>query len=380
MRNLISPITVLCVLMFSSCQNVYRQNSVPSQNSSQEMIGVSGDAFQVTIEEYGNYFESRYGLLYQKLNDMPFTGRVLIIEKGDKGEFVASDESWTEGRKDGLSTRWFSNGIKMYERNYKEGRWHGPVTRWWPNGQKMYVRAYTNGTRHGKEATWRSDGSPIKLADEPYLQTKELKTGSAVETEEVDTDDGNKNFEPELNTSPTPIANELSDPTPFPVLPSGNSKPGEGGFPTLPDTAPEAVQNDFFSPVESAPSSDLPSFPAPEPVVNSDDFPELPTNESTEDLPAFPPSPASSDDFPPLPGLESAESDLPAIAPVGGDDLPPLPPVSGDNGLPPLLGLGSSDEGLPPLPGIPDASGGDLPPLPPISGDTGLPPLPAFPE
>ena len=176
MRNLISPISVLCVLIFSSCQNVYRQNPVPSQNSSQEMIGVSGDAFQVTIEEYGNYFESRYGLLYQKLNDMPFTGRVLIIEKGDKGEFVASDESWTEGRKDGLSTRWFSNGIKMYERNYKEGRWHGPVTRWWPNGQKMYVRAYTNGTRHGKEATWRSDGSPIKLADEPYLQTNELKT------------------------------------------------------------------------------------------------------------------------------------------------------------------------------------------------------------
>ena len=107
------------------------------------MIGVSGDAYQVTIDEYGNYFESRYGLLHQKLNDMPFTGRILIIEKGDSGEFVASDESWSEGRKDGLSTRWFSNGIKMYERNYKEGRWHGPVTRWWPNGQKMYVRAYT---------------------------------------------------------------------------------------------------------------------------------------------------------------------------------------------------------------------------------------------
>ena len=230
------------------------------------MIGVSGDAFQVTIEEYGNYFESRYGLLYQKLNDMPFTGRVLIIEKGDKGEFVASDESWTEGRKDGLSTRWFSNGIKMYERNYKEGRWHGPVTRWWPNGQKMYVRAYTNGTRHGKEATWRSDGSPIKLADEPYLQTNELKTDPTVETEEVDTGDGNKNFESDLNPSSTPIANELSDPTPFPDLPSGNSTPGEGGFPTLPDTAPEAAQNDFLSPVESTPPTDLPSFPAPEPV------------------------------------------------------------------------------------------------------------------
>ena len=88
--------------------------------------------------------------------------------------------------------------------------------------------------------------------------------------------------------------------------------------------------------------------------MDSGEFPELPTNESTENLPAFPPSPAGSDDFPPLPGLDSVDSGLPAISPAG-DDLPPLPPVSGDSGLPPLPGLGSSDEGLPPLPGIPDA-------------------------
>ena len=101
MKILISASLRYACFYFPLAKMFIRQNPT-SQNSSQGMIGVSGDAYQVTIEEYGNYFESRYGLLYQKLNDMPFTGRILIIEKGDSGEFVASDESWTEGRKDGL--------------------------------------------------------------------------------------------------------------------------------------------------------------------------------------------------------------------------------------------------------------------------------------
>ena len=150
MKNLFLVSFLACALFFSSCQNSYRQN-ISEDSSSQGIVGVTDDAFQVTTEEYGNYFESRYGLLYQKFNDRPFTGRILSIEKGESGDYVLADESWKEGKKEGLSARWFSNGIKMYERNYSEGRWHGTVTRWWPNGQKMYVRAYTNGTRHGKK-------------------------------------------------------------------------------------------------------------------------------------------------------------------------------------------------------------------------------------
>ena len=121
-------LTLTCLFSFSSCQNSYRQYPV-SNSSSAGISGVSEDAYQVTVDEYGDYFESRYGLLYQKFNDKPFTGRILTIDKGESGEYVSSDESWTEGKKDGVSARWFSNG-KMYERNYKEGRWHGTVTRW----------------------------------------------------------------------------------------------------------------------------------------------------------------------------------------------------------------------------------------------------------
>ena len=107
--------------------------------------GLAKDAYQVTADEFDEFFTYRYGLLYQKFSDNPFTGRIVTIDKGDKGDFVSQDEAWVNGRKDGVSTRWFSNGVKMYERNYIEGKWHGTVTRWWPNGQKMYVHAYTQG-------------------------------------------------------------------------------------------------------------------------------------------------------------------------------------------------------------------------------------------
>ena len=61
------------------------------------------DAYQVSVNEYDNNFASRYGLLYLKASNDPFTGRILIVDNGDSGEFVSSDESWKEGRKHGKS-------------------------------------------------------------------------------------------------------------------------------------------------------------------------------------------------------------------------------------------------------------------------------------
>ena len=152
---------MLIVMFFVSCENRYRKGGAYKQDTSSkdhQYVGkTSDDAYQVSQNEYDDNFVSRYGLLYLKASEDPFTGRILTVDLGESGEFVSSDESWKDGRKHGKSSKWFSNGIKMYERNYREGRWHGSVTRWWPNGQKMYVRAYSNGVRHGKEATWRSN-------------------------------------------------------------------------------------------------------------------------------------------------------------------------------------------------------------------------------
>ena len=408
MNNLLLLPLVAVLFFFVSCQNSYRQ-ATPSNPTGQGIVGVSDDAYQVTAEEYGNFFESRYGLLFQKFNDRPFTGRILTIEKGDSGDYVSADESWTEGKKDGVSSRWFSNGVKMYERNYSEGRWHGTVTRWWPNGQKMYVRAYTNGTRHGNEATWRSDGSPIQLSKKPFISTRPLKSAEAPETQNEPSDIVSPS-EPNVFPASTPVLTEKPQfnpavnetPEPFPSLPAVDPKETTESFPVIPqspapsedfpalpdmpDSNPPSIpSDDNFPPlpsVEPVQSDDLPSIPE----TGDSGFPALPgSNESpSESLPVFPPS---EEGLPALPGVDSVENDLPAFpdtAPSGGD-LPPLPglPDAGEDDLPSLPSLpDATDNDLPPLPGLPGEDiNGDLPPFPGAdSSDSGLPPLPGFPE
>ena len=235
--TLLTTLCIIVALFLTSCENSYKRASYsnspqPSSNSSEgNLIGLSKDAYQVTEGEYDNFFVSRYGLLHQKFSDTPFSGRIIMISSGENGEYVSSDETWNEGKKDGVSTRWFSNGIKMYERNYNQGKWHGTVTRWWPNGQKMYVRAYSNGKKHGKEATWRSDGTPIELS-------------GGADNEVVSP-------APSVETPVAEPSTDLDSPLPGISLPSAE--------PSFPDT-PEAPAGDSLT-------TELPSFdpiPAPE--------------------------------------------------------------------------------------------------------------------
>ena len=242
------------------------------------------------------------------------------------------------GKKDGVSARWFSNGIKMYERNYKEGRWHGTVTRWWPNGQKMYVRAYTNGTRHGKEATWRSDGSPIKLSEKPFISP--IKETGIKQTK----DDDSESTDTTTDGSSSP---NVFEPAPF----TSDALPG-----SVPAIAPSNAEE---------PPSTLEAIPFPEASTDDTDQNDFPPSEisSPSEFPALPVvvmNPAflsylltvdsSSDEFPPLPSNEDSLPSIPGSDPA--TEFPPLPESpAGDGGLPPLPGLpeeGVSDE-LPPL-------------------------------
>ena len=401
MKYLLLPTLIGFLFVFSSCQNNYQQN-VPDAAFKSPVVGVSADAFQVTVDEYKKYFESRYGLLYQKFNDRPFSGRILTIDQGQSGDYISSDENWKEGKKDGLSARWFSNGMKMYERNYSEGRWHGTVTRWWPNGQKMYIRAYTNGTRHGKEATWRSDGSPINISSKPFLPKNE-RTAERVSS-------GNKGLPsqdainplPSVAIPPIPSAETTSPvfepvvtesppffPESIPALPEGlqdntSPVPSDDGFPSLPGIESTASDNLPVIPDNSAPEfpSDSGAFPTL-PGSSGDDLPGFPESPSTNGLPSLPSLPESGGDD--LPGFPESPSTndlplLPGLPESGGDDLPGFPESpSIDNGLPPLPDLPESDANN--LPSFPDDDSGGFPPLPGAdSSDSGLPPLPPLPE
>jgi len=315
---------------------------------------VNEGAYQVSKSEYDENFVSRYGLLYLKSSDQPFSGRILTVDVGESGEFVSADESWMDGRKHGKSSKWFSNGIKMYERNYLQGRWHGSVTRWWPNGQKMYVRAYTNGVRHGKEATWRSDGTPLSLPADGVP--------AEIDAEEASEDEINLNLpaEPDISKPDSEDSSFEENPAPATELPSFDnfSAPVE-------DADMEDSSDDF---------GDLPSFPAldegaSETVDFSNEIPEsTDALEDTLDLPLD--EPASLDALPPIVNEDS--SDLPALPGLDDsseipvtDDLPPLGlPADDAGGLPPLPGI-EGDSNLPPLPSE-DGGLGDLPPLPPL--------------
>ena len=412
---LICPLIAIVTLIFCSCENRYRNRATVNNNSSTDSDlkksstleaqkrGLAKDAYQVTAAEYDQFFSYRYGLLYQKFSDEPFNGRIVTIENGDKGDFVSQDEAWKNGRKHGVSSRWFSNGIKMYERNYDEGKWHGTVTRWWPNGQKMYVRAYTQGKRVGKEATWRSDGTPIDRSGIGAPSTS-TEFGNSTNSGDGDLPSISIPSSSETTVEAFPIVpTAVSEPVASPAEPVISSPTVE---PQMPDEAPvfeplalpgdSVTEPPAFEPIgdaglppltEDTPSSDLPDLPAfPDADMKQDSIaeglPPLSTDGLSEsgDLPSVPAdSDLPSEDLPPLPGA----SDLPpppadGLPPLPGADTGGLPPLSGDpGGLPPLPEGG----GLPPLPGDP----GDLPPLPddgglpPLPDDGGLPPLPELP-
>ena len=399
----------LCLLiaavssLFYSCENRYRNRgqSVSAQQGIEtlertsskraQQEGLSKDAYQVTASEFDEFFTYRYGLLYQKFSDIPFSGRVVTADKGDKGSFVSLDEGWRDGKKDGVSTRWFSNGVKMYERNYSGGKWHGTVTRWWPNGQKMYVRAYTDGKRHGKEATWRSDGTPINLStrdsskssinsvvsEDPSDQDNDLPSVSIPEATNL--------LEPravvEAPNSFAPVDSEPSfDPIGLPSAPAAETEMTDS-FPAFEPVVDPATTTDAPSEPQPEPSSGLPPLPEPAelsdndlPSSSADTFVEpafqavMPGNElGGDELPSLPVTEEvpPSDDLPPLSGGSVPDpGGLPPLTDGASGGLPPLPAAGG---LPPL----PDDGGLPPLPGD-----GGLPPLP---GDDGLPPLPPLP-
>ena len=370
-KQLLTPLLILVCL--ASCENRYRRANVSSGPDASVDAKFSGqtsdDAYQVSQQEYDDNFVSRYGLLYLKSSNDPFSGRILTVDAGKSGEYVSSDESWKEGRKHGKSSKWFSNGIKMYERNYREGRWHGSVTRWWPNGQKMYVRAYTNGVRHGSESSWRSDGSPLSLPADgaaPAMDN-DLKPASTESINSLPNVDLSEPVETP-NSSDQPVESQpvLQEPfdAPLPVIPEPGPEPKT-------EPVPETVDDGF---------SDLPSFPPMEEEVPSlepdETLPDLPS--SDESLPIFPNDPDTPvEATPALPELPSVGSDsLPELPGLGSDVpnsgdadllLPGLPvePESEEGGLPPLPGM-EDDGGLPPLPGSDEGGLEHLPPLPPL--------------
>jgi hypothetical protein len=359
-----SPIFNICLacagFSLTCCTNTYEHTS------RSVAIPASQDAVQIKADEYDTFFERRYGLLFRTFADEPFSGRIVTIENENGRDFVATDETYKAGKRDGLSARGFPDGQKMYERHYHEGKWHGLVTRWWPNGQKMYVRAYTDGQRHGQDVTWRSDGTQIDLSIP--ITPAPVRTSSPSTELGITTDTsipGGQTTLPEIETTidPVPSFPPIEPSSVTPPVTSGTASDALPGLPANPtglDTSLPATSG--FPELSPVPTLD------PLPLTGTPIFPPLDNATSTGGLDPLPGLPLDATDpailsdtltpdpiFPPPPPSQSSE--IPLTPPPLDSGLPPAPPPLPplDNRLPdfPPLDSGSVPESVDPLPAAP---------------------------
>lgn len=398
MNSPILNIFLPCVgFSLTCCTNTYEHTSRMSPSQS-VTIPASQDAVQIKADEYDTFFERRYGLLFKTFANEPFSGRIVTIENENGRDFVATDETYKAGKRDGLSARWFPEGQKMYERHYHEGKWHGLVTRWWPNGQKMYVRAYTNGQRHGQDVTWRSDGIQIDLSIP--ITPAPVRTSSPSTELGITTDTsipGGQTTLPEVETTIDPVPSfppiEPSSVTPVTSGTASDTLPGLPANPAGLDTSlPATAGFPELSPVptsDSLPLTGTPIFPPLDNATSTGGLEPLPGTPLDVTDPAIPSDTLTPDPiFPPPPPIPSSES--PLTPPPLDSGLPPAPPLLPplDNSLPdfPPLDSGSVPESVDPLPGAPLDSPAPAeppaaldfpPPAPPApAGDLpGFPPL-----
>jgi len=68
------------------------------------------------------------------------------FENGQKYE----EETYKDGKPDGLFTEWYENGQKIREVTYKNGKKDGLSTYWYENGQKQWEATFKDGEQIGE--------------------------------------------------------------------------------------------------------------------------------------------------------------------------------------------------------------------------------------
>ena len=79
----------------------------------------------------------------------------------DSGE-VKSQETYKNGKPNGLWIDWYENGEKKRQVNFKNGDLDGLVTEWYENGKKMKEITIKNGKLDGLETEWYKNGQKEK--------------------------------------------------------------------------------------------------------------------------------------------------------------------------------------------------------------------------
>ena len=123
------------------------------------------------------------GLWTEKFSDEPITGKVFnyygekkpskkvymgnLRNGKQEGKWVdyyhftgkkKSEETFKDGKRDGLFTTWYENGQKEGEVTFKNGKEDGLVTQWYENGQMKSEVNYKDGKEDGLLTNWYENG------------------------------------------------------------------------------------------------------------------------------------------------------------------------------------------------------------------------------
>jgi len=89
----------------------------------------------------------------------PYTGKTISFHPGGQ---KATEESFRNGRRDGVLRRWFDTGLLAFESNYKMGKRYGRTSSWWINGNLRSQRNYIDDRAEGFAWEWYRDGNKFK--------------------------------------------------------------------------------------------------------------------------------------------------------------------------------------------------------------------------
>ncbi|MCW5552774.1 MAG: toxin-antitoxin system YwqK family antitoxin [Verrucomicrobiae bacterium] len=93
---------------------------------------------------------------YRQGEDIPFTG--VLVETYETGERKSRSEI-AEGRLEGRSERWYTNGQPQRLEYFHAGVAHGLRTKWHPNGRRLSEVQIIQGQLEGTFRRWYEDGT-----------------------------------------------------------------------------------------------------------------------------------------------------------------------------------------------------------------------------
>jgi len=109
----------------------------------------------VRVSDSGLY--EKDGLVYY--TQSPFSGKAYDLDENGDTLFT----SWyLNGKREGLSTYWYSKNHMAEVRRFVNGKREGIHAGWWPNGKKKFIYKYSNDLLNGLVYQWYANGQMYK--------------------------------------------------------------------------------------------------------------------------------------------------------------------------------------------------------------------------